>query len=186
MTTAAADPPLDEILAFWFAPSSRDRWFASDPDFDREIATRFGTLVEDAAAGRLGRWGETARGSLGLCLLLDQFPRNAWRGTPRAFAHDPAARAAASAALDRGHDRELDPEGRMFLYLPFEHSEDLDDQERCVALMAGLSNEEWLDYAVRHRDIIARFGRFPHRNRILGRPSTEAEIVFLREPGSSF
>jgi uncharacterized protein (DUF924 family) len=182
MTSAA----IDDLLAFWFAPENRDRWFTPDPAFDAEIARRFAPLIADALAGRLAHWVEEPRGALALCLLLDQFPRNVWRGTPRAFAGDDQARRVAEEALARGHDQALAPEERLFLYLPFEHSESLADQERCVALMGQLGDAEWLDYAVRHRDIIARFGRFPHRNAILGRAGTAEELAFLQQPGSSF
>lgn len=177
---------MEELLAFWFDPSNRPRWFEADPSFDREVERRFGDLVRAAAAGKLESWADSPRGALALCILLDQLPRNIARGTPGAFAHDAQARDVARRALAAGFDRALLPEERLFLYLPFEHSEDLSDQERSVALFAELGSAEWLDYAVRHRDIIARFGRFPHRNAILGRPGTEAEAAFLQEPGSSF
>jgi uncharacterized protein (DUF924 family) len=183
MTTTQA---LEEVLSFWFAPGGRERWFERDPALDAEIARRFAPLVEEAAAGRLDALAGEPRGALALCVLLDQFPRDIWRGTPRAFACDEAARRVAGRAVAAGLDRGLPPEERLFLYLPFEHSESLADQERSVALMVGLGDAEWLDYAVRHRDVVARFGRFPHRNAILGRASTPEEEAFLREPGSSF
>lgn len=176
----------DEILAFWFAPETRERWFAPDPAFDAEIARRFGPLIEEAADGRLALWAREPHGSLALCILLDQFPRHVWRGTARAFAYDGFARRVAHEALASGQDRELAPEERLFLYLPLEHSEDLSDQERCVELVVALGDPTWLDYAVRHRDIIARFGRFPHRNAALGRASTAEEEAFLQGPNSSF
>ena len=182
MTEAA----VEEVLSFWFAPTSRARWFESDKGFDREIEERFSSLIEAAARGELEPWVETPRGALALCILLDQFPRNVGRGTPRAFASDAEARRIADLALAAGLDRKLDAEERLFLYLPFEHSENLQDQERSVALFRGLGDAEQLDYAVRHRDIIARFGRFPHRNRVLGRDSTPEELAFLQQPGSSF
>lgn len=183
MTDKAA---IEEVLRFWFAPAQAERWFKANVAFDREIERRFLGLIETAAAGKLEKWGTTPRGALALCILLDQFPRNIWRGAPRAFAADALARQVAAAALASGHDQALTAEERLFLYLPLEHSEDLADQERCVALMATLGDAELLDYALRHRDIIARFGRFPHRNAILGRDSTAEELAFLREPGSSF
>jgi uncharacterized protein (DUF924 family) len=176
----------EEVLGFWFAPGGEGRWFKPDPAFDAEIRRRFAPLVEEAGAGRLDGWGATPDGAVALCLLLDQFPRNIWRGTPRAFAHDPAARRVAGAALAAGHDARLPPPRRLFLYLPFEHSEDPADQDRSCALIAGLGDAEWLDYARRHRDVVARFGRFPHRNAILGRASTAEEARFLQQPGSSF
>jgi uncharacterized protein (DUF924 family) len=177
---------IDDILAFWFAPETRPLWFERDPAFDADIARRFGPMIEEAADGRLAFWGKEPEGALALCLLLDQFPRNIWRGTPRAFAYDIFALGVAEEALAAGHDRALPPDRRLFLYLPLEHSEDLGRQERCVALMAALGDPILLDYAVRHRDIVARFGRFPHRNAILGRDSTPEEQAFLEEPGSSF
>ncbi len=177
---------LDELLAFWFAPGTKPRRFARDGSFDAELRDRFGPLAAAAAEGRLDRRAGTPRGALGLVLLLDQLPRNLHRGDPRAFAQDEKARAVASAALAAGHDAALGQDERLFLYLPFEHSEDLADQERSVALFTELGAPEWLDYAVRHRDIVRRFGRFPHRNAALGRASTEEELDFLREPLSSF
>jgi uncharacterized protein (DUF924 family) len=182
MTEAMAE----KVLSFWFAPASRPCWFESEKGFDREIEERFLSLIEAAARGELEPWAETPRGALALCILLDQFPRNVWRGTPRAFASDAEARRVAGAALAAGHDRKLEADERLFLYLPFEHSEDLADQERSVALFHDLGDAEQLDYAVRHHDIIARFGRFPHRNRVLGRVSTPEEQAFLQQPGSSF
>ena len=176
----------EAVLVFWFAPGMEERWFEPDPSFDAEIKRRFGDLVERAAAGEFGHSAASAPGSLALCLLLDQFPRNIWRGTPRAFSCNAMARAVARAALAAGHDRDLTPAQRHFLFLPFEHSENLADQERCVALMHDLGDAEMLDYAQRHRDVVARFGRFPHRNAILGRQSSPAEIEFLQQPGSSF
>jgi len=176
----------DEILAFWFAPATVRRWFASDAQLDARIRRQFAPLIEQALTGRLAAWADTPLGALALCLLLDQFPRNAWRGSPRAFGCDHEARRVAAAAIAAGHDLMLRAEERFFLYLPFEHSESLADQARCLALMAGLGNTEWLEYARRHHAVIARFGRFPHRNAVLGRTSTPAEIAFLSEPGSSF
>jgi uncharacterized protein (DUF924 family) len=175
-----------EILDFWFAPAGSERWFRSTPEFDALIERRFRSIIEAAAAGVLDHWATSPDGAVALCVLLDQFPRNAWRGTPRAFAYDAAARKVAGAAIAAGHDVGLPPERRLFLYLPLEHSEDLDDQERCCALTARLGDVEWHEYAKRHRAVIARFGRFPHRNGILGRVSTPEEEAFLLEPGSSF
>jgi len=176
----------EDVLAFWFAPGSERRWFEVDPDFDVEIAARFGALVETARGGHLAPWNASAPGSLALCLLLDQFPRNLWRGTPCAYSCDPAARAVAAAAIAAGHDLALPVNHRFFLYLPFEHSEDLADQERCVALMRTLDDADQLDWAERHLAVIARFGRFPHRNAILGRTNSEEEAWFLTQPGSTF
>ena len=177
---------LEDLLAFWFEPGGERRWFEADPAFDAQLRQRFTDLVLQAASGELAASVGEPRGALALCLALDQLPRNIWRRTPRAFAYDRLARNAASAALEAGHDRALAAQERLFVYLPFQHSEDLADQERSVRLFAELGDAELLDYAVRHRDIIARFGRFPHRNAILGRASTAEEIAFLREPGSRF
>jgi uncharacterized protein (DUF924 family) len=138
-------------------------------------------------AGELDAWAAGARGALALVILLDQVPRNLSRGDPRAFAGDAKALAVTKDALGRGLDRELSQAERMFLHLPLEHCEDLRDQELCVELMGRLDeNPKWRDYALRHRDIIKRFGRFPHRNAALGRESTAEEEAFLQEPGSSF
>ncbi|MBI4184994.1 MAG: DUF924 domain-containing protein [Proteobacteria bacterium] len=191
--SAAGGDLVERVLTFWFGPRAgpgfgekRAAWFKAGLAFDREIAKRFAAEAEAAAAGRLHHLAATAEGALALVILLDQFPRNIHRGTPRAFAADRHAREVAAAALARGFDRELAPTQRLFLYLPFEHGEELADQERAVALVAALGDAEALDYAIRHRDIIARFGRFPHRNAILGRASTAKEAAFLKQPGSSF
>lgn len=166
------------------------KWFARSEAFDREIARRFSAVHADAATGRLDHWQGDAEGCLALVLVLDQFPRNMFRDTPRAFATDAKARAVAAHAVATGLDRDLHQRGRQFLYLPFEHSENLADQERCLALMKTLpgwqAENSAYDWARRHCDIIARFGRFPHRNAILGRVSTPEEERFLAQPGSSF
>lgn len=186
-----------DILDFWFPPDQAPdyaamvaKWFAKDDDFDREISRRFRDTYERAAAGDLDAWREHAEGCLALVIILDQFPRNMFRGAPRAFATDDLARAIADHAIERGLDRELHDRGRQFLYLPFEHSEDLADQERCLALMKTLpgwqAENSAYDWARRHRDVIVRFGRFPHRNAVLGRTNTPEEERFLTEPGSSF
>lgn len=175
-----------DVIEFWFAPASRERWFESTPDFDRQIEARFGDLCRQGAAGALGHWQDSAAGCLALCLLLDQFPRNRFRGSREAFATDAQALAVAEQALARGLDQQLPPEMRMFLYLPFEHSEDLAHQRRAVALIGALGDAKALDYAVRHLRVIERFGRFPHRNQVLGRETTAAEAAFLEAPGSSF
>ncbi len=150
------------------------------------FARRFGALLLKAKQGELVHWAETPDGALALVILFDQLSRNIHRGTPEAFAADVLALATAKHAIFQGHDLRLSPEGRGFLYLPFEHSEVLADQDKGVALFEALGSEELLDYMRRHRDIIARFGRFPHRNAILGRSSTAEEIEFLKQPGSSF
>lgn len=187
-----------DVLDFWFLPRAdaqylraRREWFDKNPAFDALIAERWGGLVEQAGAGGLLDWESQPEGALARIILLDQFPRNMWRDTPQAFAMDPQALAAALRLLEQGGDRALAPMQRVFAYLPLEHAEDLAMQELCVALYQDLAQQapetaDNLDYAVRHRDIIARFGRFPHRNRILGRASTPEETAFLAQPGSGF
>jgi uncharacterized protein (DUF924 family) len=175
---------MDEVLAFWFAHSSR--WFAKDEAFDAEIRQRFLALHDEVERGEHEDWRSTPRGALAYVIVLDQFSRNMFRGTPRSFASDARALAAAHDALSRGFDQALSPEERSFLYMPLMHSEDLADQERCVDLFRALGDAYSLGFAVQHRDIIARFGRFPHRNAILGRTSSPEELEFLTQPGSSF
>lgn len=177
---------VDEVLAFWFSERVEPLWFRSDPALDVEIRDRFGALVASAAAGALDDWLETPAGALALVILLDQFPRNIYRGTPQAFAADAKARAVADRALALGHDRAVEPTWRLFFYLPFEHSEQRADQQRSLELFTALGDVKLLDYAVRHHEIIARFGRFPHRNAVLGRPSTAEERAFLTQPGAAF
>jgi uncharacterized protein (DUF924 family) len=172
-----------ELLRFW-RDAGPARWFRRDAAFDTLFRERFLAAHEAAAAGHLSRWGDTPEGALALVLLLDQFPRNAFRGTPRVYATDAQARAAADAAIARGHDLRVDPPLRPFFYLPFMHSEDVRDLERCVALTQELGGEH-LRFARHHRDIVARFGRFPHRNGVLGRASSPDEERFLAEGGFS-
>ena len=168
----------EEVVDFWRA-AGPDRWFTPDLDFDGAIRSRFFAEYEAAAAGRLAAWEETREGALALVLLLDQFPRNMFRGEARAFATDALARAVADRAFARGFDQSADLAMRSFFYLPFMHSETLADQERCVRLYDALNDAEQLRYAVEHRDVIKEFGRFPHRNTALGRVTTPAERVFL-------
>lgn len=180
-----------EVLDFWFRESERDpRWFRKDPALDVEVRARFLPLYEHAAAGKLAPWLDGPRDCLALIVVLDQFPRNMFRGTARAFATDAAALAAARHAVARGYDRSMRPAQRMFLYLPFQHAESLEDQRRSCELNAPLGAfPETFDvprFAEAHRAIIERFGRFPHRNAALGRPSTAEEIEFLKQPGSGF
>jgi uncharacterized protein (DUF924 family) len=174
-------PGATDVVRFWRA-AGPGRWFKHDAGFDAEFRERFLAAHEAAVAGELADWGATAEGALALVLLLDQFPRNAFRDTPRMYASDAQARAAADAALERGFDREVEPELRQFFYLPFMHSERLPDLERCVSLNRAQGGES-LRYALHHRDIVAKFGRFPHRNAVLGRPSTLEEERFLAEGG---
>lgn len=183
---------IEEILSFWFGEEDgfRETWFQGGENFDREIRERFGSDYERGAAGELDGWKSSPRGCLALILLLDQFPRNMFRDDARAFATDPRAHEAAKHALESGFDRRLRPIERVFVYLPFEHSEDLEDQRRSVelfrALGRDLDSDELLDYAIRHQRVIARFGRFPHRNEALGRSSTPEEEAFLGGPDAPF
>lgn len=184
------------ILDFWFgAPDSatygatRNRWFRKDAAFDDELRTRFGAALATALAGGFADW-TAPRAALARVLLLDQFTRNCYRDSARAFAGDPQALAAATAAVDREQDRELVPVERWFLYMPFQHAESAAAQRRSLALFARLWHEaglaDPLRWAERHAAIIERFGRFPHRNALLGRASTPEEAAFLETPGSSF
>lgn len=166
-----------EVVAFW-REAGPARWFVADPGFDAACHA-FHDTYEAAADGALADWIATPDGALALVLLLDQFPRNLFRGTPRAFATDAQAREVAEAAVEAGHDAAIEPDLRHFLYLPFEHAEDLAYQERAVALIDALGDAESLKYAHQHRDVIARFGRFPHRNAMLGRRSTPEELAYL-------
>jgi uncharacterized protein (DUF924 family) len=168
------------LLTFWFAEETKERWYDSTPVFDQLCCDRFGAMVEKAGKNELSAWEQTAEGALALCLLLDQIPRNIFRGTPRAFETDPKAVEVAKSAIEKGFDQELDVERRKFLYLPFMHSEVLAEQERSVALSLQIGDEKTQAYAEDHADIIRRFGRFPHRNTILGRESTEEELAFLQ------
>jgi uncharacterized protein (DUF924 family) len=169
------------VVSFW-RDAGPALWFAKDPSFDRRFRERFLTLHEEAARAAHAGWLASAGGALGLVLLLDQFPRNAFRGTPRMYATDAMARKAAAAALDAGHGQAFARELRLFFCLPFAHSESLADQDRSVALARDLG-EPHLSHANRHRDIVRRFGRFPHRNPILGRAMSPEEQRFLDEGG---
>jgi uncharacterized protein (DUF924 family) len=174
---------IDEVLEFWVA-AGPDKWFAKDEGFDEACRRRFLLTHEAAARGDLNEWELSPQGALALCLLLDQFPRNMFRGTRRAYQTDPVAAMVADRAIERGHDRAVAPDLRRFFYLPFMHSEELAEQERSVALNEALGEEESIKWARHHRDIVARFGRFPHRNEILGRESTAEERAFLTEEGA--
>lgn len=186
-----------EIIDFWFGkPGSAQRgrarpeWFRKNADFDAEILERFIDEHEAALAGMRAAWEETPYAALALIIALDQFPRNMFRDSPRAFAADSAALSVARRMVDKGFDRLLRPIERCFAYLPFEHSENLAAQRHSLALFEGLRFSSDcagnIDYAYRHYEIIVRFGRFPHRNAVLGRPSSVEEIEFLRQPGSGF
>ena len=173
-----------DVLGFWFVVD-RKAWFEKNPAFDAEIRARFLPLYERAAGGELEAWRAEPASCLALVILLDQFPRNMFRGSARAFAADALALQAARHAVTLGFDRGLSADERTFLYLPFEHSESLADQVRGCELMRPLGDEVYR-YAVRHKEIIERFRRFPHRNAALGRASTAEEIEFLKQPGSGF
>jgi uncharacterized protein (DUF924 family) len=185
-----------DVLVFWFGePNSpdhlqpRDFWFRKSDATDRLIQSRFGSTVEAALIGQHDDWAATPRGALALVLVLDQFTRNIFRGTPRAFAGDPRALALATRMVDSGRDRLLAPAERWFIYLPLEHSERLLDQFESVRVFERLAAdglEAPLDWARRHLEVVKRFGRFPHRNAILGRESTAEELEYLRQPGSGF
>lgn len=182
--TQPTPPAAAEVLTFW-RKAGPDRWFAKDDAFDAEIARRFRPLVDAAARGELSEWEETPEGVYALLILLDQFPRNLNRGSADAFAADPLAREVAGRAIARGFDEAFDNPERRFLYMPFMHSETLDDQERCLALCEAAADAEGVKYAIIHRDIIRDFGRFPHRNAVLGRESSTEEQRFLEDGGFS-
>lgn len=179
----ASAPPatVAEVLAFW-RDAGPSRWFAKDDAFDADFKARFEPTHLAAAQGTLGGWARSANGALALLVMLDQFPRNAYRGSARMFATDAQALRVAGGSVDAGFDQQIDLSLRAFFYLPFMHSESLADQERSVALNAALDGNTQ-HFAVLHRDIVARFGRFPHRNAVLGRVTTAEEQVFLDEGG---
>jgi len=196
---------IDETLAFWFGPLSADGlaengrfelWFNKDDEVDAEIRRRFGSQLASAMAGELNHWRETPDGLLALVITLDQFSRNLFRNTPRAFAGDPLALTLALEAIGRGQDRSLPTVQRAFLYMPLEHSEELSVQDQCISCFESLVMDAtpaarplaktFLGFAHKHRDVILRFNRYPHRNGVLGRQSTPEELEFLSQPGSSF
>ncbi|MGY3618779.1 DUF924 family protein [Bradyrhizobium sp. USDA 10063] len=180
----ARDVTPAEILAFWRA-AGPDRWYTPDDAFDAELRRRYLDLWRKAAGGELSSWEASDDGALALVIVLDQFPRNMFRGDALTYASDALAREVARRAIDRGADSRIDPNLLEFLYLPFMHSEHLPDQLRCIELFRHVGNTEQLKYAEHHTDIIRRFGRFPHRNRILGRVTTPDEQAFLDEGGFS-
>lgn len=195
MTAPDLPPDAHDVLDFWFGPGdgdgARPEWFRKDPAFDALIGQRFGALIDAALAGSLDGWSASPRAALARIVLLDQFTRNAFRDTPRAFAGDVRALAAARDLVARGLDRQLPPRWRAFAYLPFEHAEDAAAQQESLRLFGDLATEhpalaDLLVWARKHADVIARFGRYPHRNTILGRRDTSAEQAFLAEPGSRF
>ena len=171
-----------DVLTFW-REAGPEKWFKKDTAFDEAIRTRFLETYEAAAAGKLADWEQTSDGALALTIVLDQFSRNMFRNDARTFAADPIARAVAGRALARGFDRDRPITDQQFFYLPFEHSEELADQERCCALFAATGDADLLKWAKLHEDIIRRFGRFPHRNKVLDRVTTSEEQAFLDEGG---
>ena len=182
------------VLDFWFGEpnssdygQSRNVWFAKDSAFDAEVRAKFGGLLQAASHGMLDHfWKDVAMPNLALTIVLDQFSRQLHRGEAKAFAHDGHALTVAKHAIAQGYDRDALPVQRLFWYLPFEHSENLTDQDRSIELIEQLGNAEWSRYAREHRDVIARFGRFPHRNAALGRESTPEEQAYLAQPGAGF
>lgn len=199
-----ADQP-ESVLAFWFGPPGSATevagrqgklWFGKSPENDQAVAEQFSATLLAASAGQLDHWADTPRGRLALVIVLDQFPHHIHRDQPQAFATDPQALAMSLAALAVDEDRQLAPIERVFLYLPLEHAESVEMQDRSVALYEKLAREaapgertlfdNFLNYARRHRDVVVHCGRFPHRNAILGRPSTADELEFLKQPGSRF
>ncbi|MDF1793847.1 MAG: DUF924 domain-containing protein [Thalassobaculaceae bacterium] len=176
----------EAVLDFWFTECSEQDWFQKSDAFDATLRDRFAAAHAAACSGALDGWAETRTGRLALLLLLDQMSRNLHRGDARAFAQDDKALAVARRALAEGDHVEATRDQRLFLYLPFEHSENPADQDLCMALFSALGDERLTEFAARHKVIIDRFGRFPHRNAALGRESTPVEVVFLAQPNSSF
>ncbi|WP_266158211.1 DUF924 family protein [Dyella silvatica] len=187
---------VQDVVKFWFDSANQAHWFARHDAFDEQIHTDFGVALHAARAGELEHWVETPTGWLALLILLDQFGRNCYRNDARAFVADAHAQKLACAGIARGHDMALEPHQRVFTYLPLEHSEDLQLQQRSVGLFTALCEqagpsdralfENYLGYARRHHEVIARFGRFPHRNALLGRANTPEENEYLAQPGAGF
>lgn len=176
----------EEVIRYWFETLSPDDWYGAPPEVDADITRRFREVYDRLREAVPDTWLRSPQGRLAAIIVLDQFPRNIYRGRPQAFATDDKALALAKDAIAAGADMDLPPEQRAFLYMPFQHAENLADQRRSLELYGNLGNANNLDFAVRHYEIIARFGRFPHRNAVLGRASTPEEFAFLKEPGSSF
>lgn len=176
----------ETVLSFWFGELTKEDWFLGNAMTDDAIRERFAATHLQLAKHVGPEWRETADARLALVVVFDQFPRNVYRGTPLAFATDGLALKEARAAVDRGDDQAVADDRRVFFYMPFEHSENLADQNRAVQLISALGDEVYTDYAERHRDVIVQYGRFPHRNAILGRISTLAEERYLAEPGAGF
>ena len=193
---AAPSPEALAVLTFWFDPAHRDKWWAGDEQFDASIRERFAATVDAAIAGRLSDWANTPSGWLALLIALDQFPRNLYRHDARAWKYDLHAQQLAVWGIEEGYDLQLPVIQRVFAYMPLEHAEDAGVQGRCVALFESLCGDlppeerdrytEFLDYARKHQAVIARFGRFPHRNAVLGRADTPDEAAYLAGPGAGF
>jgi uncharacterized protein (DUF924 family) len=175
-----------DVIHFWFEELQPAQWWKKDPEFDRRLAARFAALHRAACLGELERWRDTAEGRLAEIVVLDQFSRNIYRDQPQSFGQDGMALALAQEAVRCGDDMKLPPQQRVFLYMPYMHSESAAVHERALALFESLGIEENLHFELRHKEIIDRFGRYPHRNAVLGRESTEAERAFLAQPGSRF
>lgn len=177
-----------EILHFWFEETQPAQWFQKNDDFDQMVVSRFMGIYRLAADGLCDLWRDDAEGALALCIVLDQFPRNMFRGQPQAFATDAAACKVARQAIAWGYDQVTPPVRRRFFYLPFEHSESLEDQTRSLELFRSMQADDPMgfDYAARHYDVIARFGRFPHRNAILARKNTSQEEEYLAQHEAGF
>jgi uncharacterized protein (DUF924 family) len=189
-------PEASAVLAFWFDPAHRSHWYKVDRAFDAQIREQFAGVIEQALAGKLDEWATTPSGWLALLIVLDQFSRNIYRKDPRAWAQDSRAQQVALSGIQQRFDQQLPPLQRVFAYMPLEHAEDIELQRRSVMLFEALCNDlppdqrdnynEFLQYARRHEVVIACFGRFPHRNVVLGRASTPEEMAYLAEPGSGF
>lgn len=175
-----------DIIEFWFSELQPAQWWQKDPDFDAMIKERFGDIHGQATAGELFEWRDTPMGSLAEVIILDQFSRNIYRDKPQAFAYDPLAVAVAQFAISKGFDQDLSPTERNFLYMPFMHSESKLIHQQAVKLFKSNGNGDTLEFELKHKAIIDRFGRYPHRNEILGRTSSSEELEFLTQPNSSF
>ena len=185
MTKAGIVDP-ETVTSFWFEELTREDWFKKSDALDHKITEKFAATHLALAANVPDAWRASAEAILALIIVFDQFPRNIYRGTPLAFATDCLALREARFAIESGFDQRVDLDRRFFFYMPFEHSEQLADQDLCLGFMSRLDDEELLKYAHSHRDVIVRFGRFPHRNSILARDDTEEEVSYLSQPGSGF
>lgn len=176
----------NQVIDFWFTEITPEQWWQKEARFDAMIRSRFGALHKQACAGELAHWRDSAQGSLAEVIILDQFSRNIYRDQPTSFASDPLALALAQFAISKGFDEQLSKVQRSFLYMPYMHSESQLIHEQAVTLFSAPGDEKNLDFELKHKDIIDRFGRYPHRNEILGRESTEEELAFLQQPNSGF